>query len=285
MEFVEEGNVTSQDEGFVSQEPGAEPTLATQEDEYSFISQPEAEEQPDTIDWTKDGRYGDMWKDPNGLYKSYRELESKLSELSPYQRQYADLEQRYTQLEQESSQYSQLKNFIDFAQQNPKYAGYLNQFTEYVAQEIKKDQFGDLPDEVVNTLQQFQVMQQELHQYKEQEAIKQNLQKIDSAIAELSDFAKTEGVSFDQTAFLKGFSKWINDMGLQNAPDVSKLMKSFFISHGYDAIKQSIAARQSQSTVKNLYMNRANAAPSSSQTMMAPATSSSLMEKVQSIFQ
>lgn len=76
-------------------EPGAEPKIeivpeATPKLDETLGKTPEPTPSPKEVyDWTKDARHGKMWKDPNDMYKSYRELEKfKAEKHDPLKKQF-----------------------------------------------------------------------------------------------------------------------------------------------------------------------------------------------------
>jgi hypothetical protein len=88
------GNTESNNE--LSFEDALSETLDEKENTNEPFTEPNGEPKKELeFDWTKDGRYKEMWKtDPNNMFRSYKEAEKQLSEYKPYKTELENLKSR-----------------------------------------------------------------------------------------------------------------------------------------------------------------------------------------------
>lgn len=246
----------------------------------------------DEGDYTKDPRWGKIWKTDKDIYKSYRELDKgfgqyngtlkKLGIKSP-----AELESRYNQVSEYEKQMEELKNsgqehqkvynYLNHILSNPRYAGKIQPILDEVNKQIRLDwvreqvgnpQLGELPPELLDTvaslLEKDQKREQEVAEQKANQVKEQNLKLIDTQIGNIKDFAQKTGLEFgdaEEKEFLEWFSQQKNDDGSLKYP--LHTMKALYLEL---AMEQGLITKNAQlqgekKVIENLQKNQGNKKP------------------------
>lgn len=204
QENIDNENITSEVKTENPAQTESNPAEGTQ------IEQPQKPE--DVIDWAKDNRYEKSWaKDPNKLYKSYRDMETAYA---PLKKQYETLNKTFQELEiapenlkdilGELNQWKdpnnltvQRANYISSWLDNPMYQpAVVNFFNELEKQDLSR-KYPGMNEEQIKKMVELEEKVNTLNKVNEEREynslVTQNVQDIDSGIADVKKLAEARG--------------------------------------------------------------------------------------------
>lgn len=169
----------------------------------------------DVLDWTKDERHEKMWKkDPNGLYKSYKELEKVFT---PLKQESERMRQMFEELQVQPDKLSEIiKGYNEF--QNPenpltKRANYfgawlenpmyqtqvVNFFKELESSELRR-LYPNMSQESIEKIQTMETELKTLKQDREQQVftkqVEENSNWINKSLEKAKKYAESKGFTF-----------------------------------------------------------------------------------------
>ena len=166
--------------------------------------------------WDKDKRYLPSWKkDPNNLYKSYREIEkvygplkkdheTLLGTFKKYGMETSTLEDRikeYQSLKDPSSDVNQMIGYFKGWLSGPERQKVIDYFTGLEA-EKKRMKYGDVPPEIVDKLEALENWKAEKENKEKDEQFQKNydtsVKTIDTQAKRCEDFAKANGIDWTE---------------------------------------------------------------------------------------
>ena len=214
--------------------------------------------------WQSDKRYEAMWKgSPDELYKSYRNLELKLE---PYQKQLAEKDQTLQQVQEQMGQFTDLQKVLEFIQQNPRYSQATNEFFDGLARQIKRDRYGDLPDEHIEKLSRIDALEAKFAEKERQAQVDQEYSLLNTSLDELSSFAESKNIDFGPQAKVE-FLKYCKENDIP-----VRFMKSAFYEFAVPQIEKAALEKAQTQITQNSNYNRAQSIPAPQARGMAPAT-------------
>lgn len=221
-----------------------------QELESNYDQPEESQGEQSYAEWMADKRYETMWKkSPNELYKSYREMEKFID---PLKKQVSEREQQLTKLQEEVGKFSELQQVLNLIQSNPRYSQSTNEFFSNLANQIKRDKYGDLPDDVIAKLSEVDQIKQQMQLAEQQQEEARNVEVAKRGLTEVGEFAKQNGIEYDQQEFVDAF--------LASGLPLSAMM-TFFRSAALDSIRENAAMSATKNIRGNLEKNRSGALP------------------------
>lgn len=235
----------------------------------SIFASKEEPQQIDATSWQKDARYESMWKkDPEGLYKSYRELEKTYEPLKKKSSEYESKMQEFEKREQEFGQYQEILDFVKLVAAHPQLSGSLKDYVNQTISALNREKYGDLPPEVMEHIRRSEMLEQKLAEKERAETIQREEKLIESNITDIKSFCEKNGIKFmdqDEEAFIKYCIQ--NDIPTRFMPQVFKdLVMEKIISRTKETSKSSV--------IKNIQANsKKSFAPAESRSIPAPSLS------------
>lgn len=163
--------------------------------------------------WEKDNRFKSSWKgDPNRLYKSYRDLEKTYQPLAQTLSTYGfkkpdELKKALEEYKHYKDPNNEQTQFIEYLKPVLNHDTYSKEFLyqlEKYRKQIDRDQFGsNLTDEELSAIKEAQQVKKELEDMKFQREVEKNEIKMKSSLAEIEQYTKEKGLSFNRDAFIK----------------------------------------------------------------------------------
>jgi len=168
--------------------------------------------------WDKDKRYLPSWKkDPNNLYKSYREIEKVYGPLKKdhetlmgtfkkYNFDAGTLEDRikeYQSLKDPNSDVNQMIGYFKGWLSDPSYRQKVIEYFATLEKEKKRTQYGEnIPDEIINKLEALENWKAEKENREKAEQFQKNydtsVKTIDTQAKRCEDFAKANGIDWTE---------------------------------------------------------------------------------------
>ena len=169
-------------------------------------------------DWMQDPRYGKMWKSPNDLYKSNRELEKlQKSKYDPIMKQYEGLKKTFTdnglsleQLNDFISEYKSFKNpenpliangeYVNKWLTNPMYEKTVANFFSELEKSERQRQFPNMTEQQIAEWQDMQTQLKTLQQKEQEQVFNKTVESstvdITSGINKAKKYAESKGFEF-----------------------------------------------------------------------------------------
>lgn len=177
------------------------------EDSYSPTQQQEVEPTQLQDIWDSDSRYEKMWKkDPNELYKSFRNIEKMYS---PLQKKYKDLESKISSYDSEISgykdkigAYSEVEKIINFLDSNPTYQKEILGTINRLAEEGQRNKYGDLPPEAISRLERAEQLEAKFAEMENEKHLNHQIEVLNTQLSEIDKIAEQLGVEYDKKDFL-----------------------------------------------------------------------------------
>lgn len=217
----------------------------TQTEQVENINNSITEESSPEKSWQEDGRYEKLWnKDPNALFKSYKELETKLQANGS---RISDYEKKLETLNTEVDNYNNFKKYLDSIQNHPEYSSKFSALVDEYNKELRRQQYGaDLPDHIVEKLQEVDNLKQYVENYENEKKLKEQSKIVDSQLEQIDDIAKKHNIEFDKNQFMA----WC----LENQVK-PRDMSAYFIKEAFDHIKGNITHKTQENTLNNIKKN------------------------------
>lgn len=252
-----------------------QPEGVTTEDLGSLESQ--AQEAPVAANpdsWESDKRYESMWRrDPNNLYRSYKEMEKGYeplkSRVSEYERQVAELKK----YKEEQSQFEPWINYIQQLASHPRFSGDLQSFVQDINQKMRQEKFGDLPDDVIKQLELGVQAHEKLQEVEKKEAYEKEVSSYENVLKDISAFCEENDIDWSNE-MMNEFIKFAQSQGVQNPHH----LESLFYRHAHPAIKKALLEKGQNAVVANLNKNKAAVIPSAPSSRKLASTSSASLE-------
>lgn len=168
-------------------------------------------------DWTKDQRYEKSWtKDPNRLYKSYRDMEKTYNPLKQRAELYDnkfktyglelekfdDIAKEYQSLKDPNRRENQVVSYFDKWLGNPLYKQQVEEFFSALEKKELQAKWGDnIPPEVLTKLEKFEQFQTKSEKEKQDREFQEKLGKttelINEQVGKIEAYAKKYGLLYD----------------------------------------------------------------------------------------
>lgn len=243
----------------------------------------QAEETPQApeFDWTKDGRFESMWqKDPNNLYKSYKQFEplhqtmgqfgikdaDGLKEALEKYKEFSDPENPYT------STYNQLNTLMEHEKYGQKFKGFL----EEIRLEAERDKFGqNLPPEVIAQLDKVNSLESKLGEFETEKQKELHKSEIDQNLSKIDEFAQQHGLEYDADRFLGHCAE-------KQVP--YSMMMAAFKDYVFDDVINKTKVKEAETVTQNLHKNKQAELTNSQRTTPKTGESVSLKDKLTQVF-
>jgi hypothetical protein len=238
------------------------------------------EPQKVTEEWTKDKRFGTIYKTPDDVYKAHREMEKmfnplqdKVKEYEQKINEYSQLQGKLTEYESKINQYQPLEQYINYLDQNPQYGGKVKAVLEEINKEIRRNQYGaDLPDEIVRELEESRRFREEAAREKEkaefERTVSQGSEVAKTQLTEIDQIASKFNIDFDKSEFIEWAIK--KDFSPNE-------LKARFIEHALPEIEKFAQVSGEKRVINNINSNR-KAAISGSGTRVTPTNNTKSLD-------
>lgn len=279
MDDMETSNETTQDNDYGQGQDVGMPT-----DSGSGYTSPADNERTDSTeeegiipakDWQEDKRYEKFWqKDPNKLYDSYKTLEQKLEDNGLKIRDY---EENIDNLKKTSSENESVIKYLESMNSHPEFSKKLGELLNDYTKTSRREAYGaDLPDHIVDKLQQIDELKESIEKQKEEQEVEKHKKVIEEQQQIIGDLAKKYNIDYDKHEFLE----WC----LQNKVNPSS-MKAHFLEHAFSYIIDGIKYKTQNNVIKNLDQNKFAGLPSEKTKASSSASDSrSFREKLSEVF-
>lgn len=220
--------------------------------------------------WQQDKRFQKMWKgEPDNLYKSYRELEGKISPLSTQVKKYEnDLQTYQRQLEEQSQKFSDYESRIsEYEKIFETVAPYQDQILDLIQnlrnQEIAK-KYGFDPEQnpqLINTLKRQEEIERRFEEFQRNQererSVREFTAQVNGQVDQIRQFAAENSILVDDEVMndFYGFCQK-NNVHPSN-------MYHVFKSMAFDQLMPQIRASSAESVIKNQTQNRKKSTPGS----------------------
>ena len=225
--------------------------------------------QQEVYDWMKDARYGKMWKDPNDVYKSYRQLEKfKAEQHDPLKKQFdfvvKSLKEDGYSVEQikdilkENKQWKDPENltvhngtYVNKWLDNPMYKeDVMGFFKELDTRELQRM----YPNMTQEQIEKFEAQKKEvddLKAWKEEEShrvmVSDYRHGIDESMKKIKELSQSRGFEFNENEFY--------DHCMKNSIDPKYMLHEFRNLHD-EAMEKTYRERIQSETLDNVKKNK-----------------------------
>ena len=168
-------------------------------------------------DWTKDQRYEKSWtKDPNRLYKSYRDMEKTYNPLKQRAESYDtkfktygleldkfdEVAKEYQSLKDPNRRENQVTTYFDRWFGNPLYKAQVEEFFTALEKKELQAKWGEnTPPEILTKLEKFEQFQKGAEKEKQDREFQEKLEKttelINEQVGKIEAYAKKYGLLYD----------------------------------------------------------------------------------------
>lgn len=222
-------------------------------------AKPVSNEAQEVIDsWEKDPRTDKVWKkDPNNLYKSYRNLEKSYTPTQQVLKEFGfntpdELKAalgEYKGYKDPNNELNQFLTYIAPILENEKYQGQFKSTLEKLRAELDKEQFGPhLNEQEILALKEAKEAKAEMQKFREEREVEQIKTEINTQLSEIEKYAESMNLQFDKNEFLK----YCRD---KNVP--TNLMRDIFEAKARPFAEKAAAEKREQAVLKNIKNNQA----------------------------
>jgi chaperonin cofactor prefoldin len=200
----------------------------------------------------KDPRFETEWnRDPNSIYKAFRESEKTLPTLQKEHGEYRDkvsaYESELQELQTQMGSLSQIKELVDFFEGNPDYQKALMSSLAQVAEDQRRAKYGDLPPEVIERIEKGEAAQRRMDEFERQQQVQAQVSVIGEEMKSIDSIASEYNVDYDKGEFLAYCKN-------NNVPP--QLMGAVFSKFAIRQIANSSKRSSAVNTAKKLSTNR-----------------------------
>lgn len=240
----------------------------------SSVSPQNGSSVPETIgSWESDKRWGNHFKDHNDTYRSYREIESKLESISKENKSYKAQVDEYNQFKASQEPYSEAIKFIDFLASDQRYLPRLEQFVNEITNEIKREKYGDFPDEVIQKFQKLDQLENWRQQQERAKEISEYKSKYEQSLDEVKKLSSKYGINVDDGEFIQYLIE--QKISPEN-------VKARFLEKYYTEIEDRLRQSSQSAVVQSMQESRRHSSPSSGR--VSPVSKSSRDEALLAAF-
>lgn len=234
--------------------------------------------------WDKDKRFGSMWKDPNDMYRSYRNMEKTLSPLQQKIKEFEskvvpeyqkNLQERDTRLQE----LEPIEKTVQFLQGNERYRNEILQVIEKLEEEDKRIKYGDLPPEAIQKLEKAEEIERKFQAFEEEKQQEKNISALSGELEKVQGVAKEYGLEYDEAEFVQ----YLKHKNVQ--PEEFDRIEGMFLQKAIKHIANSVSKTAQTGVVQNLESNRKKALPASNgRTLVNTNKPKSLDDKMREAF-
>lgn len=213
--------------------------------------------------WESDKRFETMWKkDPNALYKSYREMEKTYTPKEKISQYEKDLQELRSYKEQNG----QIVDYVTSLAQHPEYSKHLTEFVQRIEQEMTQKKYGDLAPEVIDRLKKGEDAFNRLETIEQEKAREEKTHAYVEKFSEISRFCEENNISWtdeERQAFV--------EHAKQEGVSTPKELLAVFYERAIPMLKSSALQTGEKGVLKTLKEQRNSALPSSRTTRRSNA--------------